>query len=85
MAEAILMPKLGQTVDESAIESWLLEEGDEVELGQPLLVVETDKAQAEVECVTEGVLLKIVVPAGETVAAGTVIAYVGEPGDEIPE
>lgn len=85
MAEAILMPKLGQTVDESAIESWLFEEGDEVELGEPLLIVETDKAQTEVECVAEGVLLKIVVPAGETVASGTVIAYVGEPGEEIPE
>jgi pyruvate/2-oxoglutarate dehydrogenase complex dihydrolipoamide acyltransferase (E2) component len=82
--EAILMPKLGQTVDEGSIESWLVTEGEEVELGQLLLVVETDKAQAEVECVAEGTLLKIVVPAGETVAAGTIIAYVGEPGEEIP-
>lgn len=84
MAEAIVMPKLGQTVDDGTIVSWLVEEGQAVELGQPLLVVETDKAEVEVECVAEGVLLKIVVPAGETVEAGTVIAYVGEPGDEIP-
>lgn len=78
------MPKLGQTVDDGHITSWLVEEGNDVELGEPLLVVETDKAQVEVECVAEGVLLKIVVPAGETVSSGTVIAYVGEPGDEIP-
>lgn len=84
MAEAIVMPKLGQTVDEGHIVSWLVKEGTEVELGEPLLMVETDKAQVEVECVAEGVLLKIVVPAGETVSSGTVIAYVGEPGDEIP-
>lgn len=84
MAEAIFMPKLGQTVDEGHIISWLVEEGQNVELGDPLLVVETDKAEVEVECASEGVLLKIVVPAGETVQTGTVIAYVGEPGDEIP-
>jgi pyruvate dehydrogenase E2 component (dihydrolipoamide acetyltransferase) len=84
MAEAIVMPKLGQTVDEGTIESWLVNEGDEVELGEMLLVVETDKAQVEVESVAEGVLLKIVVPAGQTVESGTVIAYIGESGDEIP-
>lgn len=84
MAEAIVMPKLGQTVDEGHIRSWLVGEGDGVELGEPLLVVETDKAEVEVECVAEGVLLKIVVPAGQTVPSGTVIAYVGEPGDEVP-
>lgn len=84
MAEAIVMPKLGQTVDEGHIVSWLVEEGNDVELGEPLLMVETDKTQVEVECVAEGVLLKIVVPAGETVPSGTVIAFVGEPGDEIP-
>ncbi len=84
MAEAIVMPKLGQTVDEGHIVSWLVEEGNDVELGEPLLVVETDKAEVEVECVAEGVLLKIAVPAGQTVPSGTVIAYVGEPGEEIP-
>ncbi len=84
MAEAILMPKLGQTVDEGTVAQWLVQEGAEVELGDPLLVVETDKAEVEVECVAEGVLLKIVVAVGETVPSGTVIAYVGELGDDIP-
>jgi pyruvate/2-oxoglutarate dehydrogenase complex dihydrolipoamide acyltransferase (E2) component len=84
MAEAIVMPELGQTVSEGTIGSWLIEEGDDVELGELLLVVETDKAEVEVESVAEGVLLRIVVPAGQTVESGTVIAYVGEPGDDIP-
>lgn len=84
MAEAIVMPKLGQTVDDGTIVSWLIEEGNDVELGEPLLIVETDKTEVEVESVAEGVLLKIVVPAGQTVESGTVIAYIGEPGDEIP-
>ena len=79
------MPELGQTVSGGTVGSWLIEEGDAVELGEPLLLVETDKAEVEVECVAEGVLLKIVVPAGRAVEAGSVIAYVGEPGDEIPD
>lgn len=84
MVEAILMPSLGQTVTESVIQRWLVNEGEEVELGAPLLTVETDKTELDVEAVAEGTLLKIVVPAGETVEAGTTIAYIGEPGEEIP-
>ena len=82
--EAIVMPALGQTSEEAYIQEWLVKEGDEVEMGQPLLSVETDKAQLEVECVADGVLLKIVCPADTTVNAGTVIAYIGEPGESAP-
>ncbi|UKA77598.1 biotin/lipoyl-containing protein [Arthrobacter sp. FW306-07-I] len=82
--EAIVMPALGQTSEEAYIQEWLVQEGDTVEMGQPLLSVETDKAQLEVECVADGVLLKIVCPADTTVNAGTVIAYIGEPGETIP-
>lgn len=78
------MPALGQTSEEAHIQEWLAQEGDTVEMGQPLLTVETDKAELEVECVADGVLLKIVAPAGTTVNAGTVIAYVGEPGEPLP-
>lgn len=84
MAEAIVMPELGQTVSEGAIVEWLLKEGDAVEMGDPLLLVETDKTEVQVECVADGVLLRIVAPAGSRVEAGDVIAYVGEVGDEIP-
>lgn len=82
--ESIVMPALGQTSEEAYIQEWLVQEGDTVEMGQPLLSVETDKAQLEVECVADGVLLKIVCPADTTVNAGTVIAYIGEPGEEVP-
>lgn len=84
MVEAIVMPELGQTVSEGAIVEWLLKEGDAVEMGDPLLLVETDKTEVEVECVADGVLLRIVAPAGSRVEAGDVIAFVGEVGDEIP-
>ncbi|WP_334173064.1 biotin/lipoyl-containing protein [Sinomonas sp.] len=83
--EAIVMPALGQTSDENYIQEWLVEEGQEVEMGQPLLSVETDKAQLEVECVADGTLLKIVAPAGSTVSAGTVIAYIGDEGEAVPQ
>lgn len=82
--EAIMMPALGQTTDEMHIQEWLVQEGETVEMGQPLLRVETDKAQLDVECVADGVLLKIVCAADETVTAGTTIAYVGEPGEIAP-
>lgn len=84
MVEAIIMPELGQTVSGGLIEEWLIEEGGTVELGEPLLTVQTDKTTMEVEAVAEGILLKQVVPAGTDVEAGTVIAYIGEPGEEIP-
>ncbi|MDA8067821.1 MAG: biotin attachment protein [Actinomycetota bacterium] len=84
MAEAIVMPALGETSDELHIIEWLVDEGGQVELGQPLLVVETDKAEMEVESVLEGTLLRIVRAAGETVSALSVIAYVGAPGDQVP-
>lgn len=83
MAEAITMPELGQTVSEGRIVEWLVAPGDAVELGQPIFVVETDKANVEVESVEEGVLLQIVVPAGETVETGTVLAYVGAAGESV--
>lgn len=74
--EKILMPSLGQTVDEIYIQEWLVNLGDRVELGQPLCVVETDKAQLEVESAVEGTIVKIFEEAGATVEAGAVIAEI---------
>lgn len=77
MSEAILMPRLGETVDEATIHEWLVEVGSVVELGQPIVVIDTDKTQVEVESVAEGVVLDILAKVGETVPSGQVIAYVG--------
>lgn len=85
MSEAIKMPSLGQTSDEAYIECWLVAVGDEVEMGDPLLTVETDKARIDVESVADGVVLKIVAAQGETVDAGTVIAYIGDAGETVDE
>jgi pyruvate/2-oxoglutarate dehydrogenase complex dihydrolipoamide acyltransferase (E2) component len=83
MADAIVMPELGQTVDEGRISEWLVVPGDHVELGQPIFIVETDKANVEVESTEEGVLLEIVVPPGRLVETGTVLAWVGAPGEVV--
>jgi pyruvate/2-oxoglutarate dehydrogenase complex dihydrolipoamide acyltransferase (E2) component len=78
------MPSLGQTSAEHRIVAWLKAEGDTVQLGEPLLEVETDKATLEVEAFTAGTLLKIVRAADEVVEAGSLLAYIGTPGEAIP-
>ena len=85
MAKRVIMPKLGQTVEESTIVQWLKKEGEEVHRGDILLEIETDKANMEVESFVEGTLLKILRSEGETVPVMEVISYVGEPGEPVPE
>jgi len=85
MATEVQMPKLGQTMEEGTVETWLKKEGEYVTRGEPLFEVTTDKATLEVEAFVEGTLLKIFVPEGETVPVNSVIAYVGEEGEEVPE
>jgi len=85
MAHAVRMPPLGETTDELRIVEWLKAKGDEVALGEPLLAVETDKATLEVEAAAACTLLEILHHAGESVRVGTVVAYVGEQGEEVPE
>ena len=79
----VRMPPLGQTSDELRIVAWRKQEGDAVAVGEPLLEVETDKATLDVEAALAGTVLRIVHGEGETVQAGAVIAYVGEPGEEV--
>lgn len=85
MVQEIQMPKLGQTMEEGTVETWLVKEGEEVKKGEPLFEVTTDKATLEVEAFVSGTLLKIVVDEGEEVPVNEVIAYVGEKGEKIPE
>lgn len=85
MAQPITMPKFGQMTEESAIVEWRKKEGDAVARGDVLFTVETDKSVMEVEAFTDGVLLKIVVPAGVTVPVNTVVGFIGAPGEPVPE
>jgi len=79
------MPKLGQTVEESTILKWHKQAGDQVKKGEVLFEIETDKAVLEVESFVDGTLLKIFIRAGESVPVMTPVAFIGQPGDPIPE
>jgi 2-oxoglutarate dehydrogenase E2 component (dihydrolipoamide succinyltransferase) len=74
----ITMPKLGETVTEGTIGSWLKRVGDAVEMDDPLFEVSTDKVDSEIPSPYDGVLLEVLVPAGDTVAVGTTLARIGE-------
>ncbi len=85
MAHPILMPKPGQMTEECTLVAWLKSEGDAVKKGDALFEIETDKSNMDVEAFEEGVLLKRLVQEGETVPVNAVCAYVGEPGEAIPD
>jgi pyruvate/2-oxoglutarate dehydrogenase complex dihydrolipoamide acyltransferase (E2) component len=85
MAVQVLLPKLTYEMQEGHILEWLCEEGEACEVGQPLLVVETDKAAVEVPAEQAGTLLRILVHAGETIPVSAAVAWIGAPGEAIPE
>ena len=85
MVTEIIMPKLGQTMEEGKIERWLKKEGDRVEKGEILLEITTDKATLEVESYGSGILRKMIVAEGETVPVTAVIGYIADESEELPE
>ena len=80
----VLMPQAGQSMEEGTIGRWLKKEGDTVQSKDLLLEVETDKAVVEVEAGHDGILRKIIVPAGTTVPVRTRIALIGDANAAIP-
>lgn len=83
MATKVIMPELGESVIEGTISKWLKEEGDQVDQYEPILEIETDKVTTEATAELAGTLLKIMVPEGETVSVGAVLAYIGQPGETL--
>ena len=81
----VLMPQLGETVDEGTVAAWHKQAGDAVEKGDVLLDVETDKVATEIESPVSGVLASIDVPEGETVDVGTVLAVITVEGEVVAE
>jgi biotin carboxyl carrier protein len=84
MAEAIkiTMPALSSTMKEGRVVSWLKSEGDEIEAGEAIMVVESDKADMDVEAFEDGYLAKILTEEGEMAEVGAVVALVAtEEGD----
>jgi pyruvate dehydrogenase E2 component (dihydrolipoamide acetyltransferase) len=85
MATQVVMPKLSPTMEEGQLSRWLKNEGDKVGVGEPLAEIDTDKATMEAQALATGVLRKILVPAGETVPLGAIIAIIGEPDEDISD
>lgn len=80
----ITMPALSPTMEEGNLAKWLVKEGDKVKSGDVIAEIETDKATMEVEAVDEGVVAKIVVPAGtEAVKVNALIAILAEEGEDV--
>ncbi len=82
MMRKVMMPKLGETMEEGEIIKWLKKEGDSVKEGEPLLEIATDKANMEVEAVASGFLRKIVASEGEVIPVTHTIAFIADSMDE---
>ena len=81
----VSMPVLGLTMEQGAIVAWLKEVGDHVEAGEPLFMVETDKATSDAPSPVSGTLARIVSGKGEPVAVGAVIAYLAETAEDVEQ
>jgi pyruvate dehydrogenase E2 component (dihydrolipoamide acetyltransferase) len=81
MAFSVQMPALGESVTEGTVTRWLKQEGDTVELDEPLVEVSTDKIDTEVPSPTAGVLTKIIVQVDDTVEVGGELALIGDASD----
>src|ERR1700710_2391762 len=73
----VSMPKLGETVTEGTVGSWLKQAGDTVAFDDPLFEVSTDKVDSEIPSPYDGVIVEILVEAGETVPVGTPLGLMG--------
>ncbi|MEM1348255.1 MAG: pyruvate dehydrogenase complex dihydrolipoamide acetyltransferase [Myxococcota bacterium] len=82
MADVITMLALSPTMEEGTIAEWLKKEGDEIEEGEVIAEVETDKATMEMESFFDGTLLKVLVKSGDTVKVGAPMAVIGASGED---
>ncbi len=78
MVYSVAMPALGESVTEGTVTRWLKQEGDTVDVDEPLVEVSTDKVDTEIPSPAAGVLQRIVVPEDETVAVGAELAVIGD-------
>src|SRR5690349_22856027 len=81
MSFSVQMPALGESVTEGTVTRWLKQEGDQVEVDEPLLEVSTDKVDTEIPSPAAGVLQRIVAGEDETVEVGGDLAVIGDSDD----
>ncbi len=83
MATKVLVPLLGEGVEEVTVIKWLKKEGDSVNELEPLLEVNTDKVDTEIPAPASGTVLKILAEEGVPAKVGTVLAFIGKPGEAV--
>lgn len=83
MATKVLVPSLGEGVEEVTVIKWLKKEGDSVDELEPLLEVNTDKVDTEIPAPASGTVLKILAEEGVPAKVGTVLAFIGKPGESV--
>ena len=76
METAVVMPQLGNEIEEALVDGWMKAEGDKVVAGEALLTVTTPKVTLEVEAPTSGTLTKILVEADELASVGATLAII---------
>jgi pyruvate dehydrogenase E2 component (dihydrolipoamide acetyltransferase) len=81
----VIMPKMGDAMEEGTLLKWLKSEGDEVEEGDAIAEIETDKASMEIEAEDSGTLAQLIAEEGQEVAVGEAIAFIQGEGEEVPE
>lgn len=84
MPSEVKLPRLGQGMESGTVVRWLKREGEQVERGEPLYELDTEKVTQEVEAEAAGVLLKIVAEEGNELPVGAMLAFIGEAGEEVP-
>ncbi len=85
MAVAVIFPKLDEAMTSGKIVRWLKNEGEQVEKGEIILEIESEKTSFELEAEASGILSQVTAKEGDEVPIGTTIAYILQPGEEAPE
>ncbi len=83
MATKVLVPLLGEGVEEVTVTKWLKKEGNLVDELEPLLEVNTDKVDTEIPAPASGTVLKILTEEGVPAKVGAVLAFIGKPGESV--
>src|SRR5436190_4854693 len=78
MASEVVMPRLSDSMEEGTILKWLVEKGAEVKKGEPLVEIETDKANMTYDADADGTLIEVLAKEGDTLAVGEPIAQIGD-------
>ena len=81
----VIMPKMGDAMEEGTLLKWLKSEGEEVSEGDPIAEIETDKVTMELEAEDEGTLAQLIAGEGQDVPVGEAIAFIQGEGEEVPE